>query len=63
VASFDRTRSGKPKTELWIPLNTRSKSQANKALPTAQVEASKRFEAAAMLDPIEEPLHQIARTI
>lgn len=43
---FERTRTGKPRTEVWIPLNTSSKAEANRRLPQAQVALRERFEAA-----------------
>ena len=46
VAVFERTRTGKPRTETWTPLHTTSKTEANRRLPQAQVAVRERFEAA-----------------
>jgi integrase len=46
LSVFERTRTGKPRTEVWIPLNTSSKAEANRRLPQAQVALRERFEAA-----------------
>jgi hypothetical protein len=46
LAVFERTRSGKPRTEIWTPLHTASKAEANRRLPQAQVAVRERFEAA-----------------